>query len=459
MKILLITPLAKYNPTKWVPLGMSYISALLKQNNHQVQLYDRFLRNYILESEDPVNLEMKSEILRYKPDIIGFSTVSPLIYDTLECIKYIRNFYKGIIVAGGHHATAMPLHTLKKIPGLDYVLAGEAEYSMLSLANGKNPSDIPGLFSINKDISNFKQAQISELDKLPIPDYEIFDMNYYTQANRYTLRGFFLKTACIITSRGCINNCNFCTESLTFGKGVRFHGADYVIENIEKLVKDYKIDGIYFHDNNFLASFSHAEGICRKIIKHNLHKKIKWVVQASSSGINNDILKLLSEAGCIKIEIGIESLRDCDLRSINKNSTADLNEKILLMCKKNKIKVHTYFMTGFKDESILDLNNLIKWIKKYKPHTFSLSMLKIYPGTSLYENARNMFFEDNSWTRNNIDNFFSKNIIGNINDEEKIKWYRQTFNPFFRKYDLLAAMKVNSLRIIMKMAYLKYSSS
>src|SRR4030042_3198126 len=160
MKILLITPLARYAMTRWMPLGLSYIASILKKNNHTVKLYDRFLRAYILGDEDAVNLEMKSEILNFKPDIIGFSTVTPLIYDTLECVQYIREFYDGIIIAGGHHATAMPEHTLKKIPGIDFVAAGEGEYTMLSLADGKAPCSIPGLFPRDTDNSSFRFAQI-----------------------------------------------------------------------------------------------------------------------------------------------------------------------------------------------------------------------------------------------------------------------------------------------------------
>ena len=124
MNILLITPLAGYTMTRWMPLGLSYIASMLKKNNHTVKLYDRFLRANILGGEEAANLEMKSEILSFKPDIIGFSTVPPLIYDTLECVRYIRDFYEGIVIAGGHHTTAMPQYTLKKIPGIDLEYTG-----------------------------------------------------------------------------------------------------------------------------------------------------------------------------------------------------------------------------------------------------------------------------------------------------------------------------------------------
>jgi len=435
---------------------MSYIASLLIKNKHTVKLYDRFLKGYLLDNRNSVDKDMKSEILRFKPDIIGFSTISPVIYDTVECVKYIRGFFNGIIIAGGHHATAMPELTLKRISGLDFVVTGEAEYTTLSLANGNKPSNIPGLFSRYTDASTFLNSRIKNLDELPFPEYEIFDMEYYSQSNRSTLRGFYLRTACVISSRGCPNNCKFCTESLSFGKGVRFHSADYITDNIEKLIIDYKVEGIYFHDNNFLSSHSHAEDICKKIINRNLHKKIKWVIQAGTPTVNNDILRLLSEAGCVKIEFGMESIKDSDLKSMNKNATVDSNENALTLCRKYKIRVHSYFMTGFEGEKISDLNNTLTWIKKFKPHTFSLHPLKIYPGTALYEMSGSKFFENNTWNRNNIEKYFKKEIYSSINKKQKIRWYEEIYKPFNNKYHKMALLKTNTLTTLFKMAWVKY---
>ena len=413
MKILLITPYALYSKLRWLPMGMSYISSLLKKNNHEVRLYDRFLKGHRLGNKESVDRDMKSKILEFKPDIIGVSTISPLIYDTVACVKYIRGFFDGTIIAGGHHATAMPKETLKKIPGLNYVAVGESEYTMLSLAEGEKPSGIPGLFYRNSDNSSFPDAHIRNLDDLPFPDYGIFDMDYYTGANHNTIKSFYLKSACILTSRGCPNNCKFCSESMTFGRGIRLHGPDYVIENIERLVSDYDVEGIYFHDNNFLASHSHAENICKKLIKSGLNRKIKWEMQTGTPTINDDIL----------------------------------------------IKVHTNFMTGFEGESLSDLNKTLEWIKIFKPHTFSFHRIQVYPGTELYEASGNRFFEKNEWTKDNVDKYFRNGKADNISQEEKRKWFLEVYKPFSISYGRKAILKVNSLKNIIKMVYKKYFSS
>ena len=113
-------------------------------------------------------------------------------------------------------------------------------------------------------------------------------------------------------------------------------------------------------------------------------------------------------------------------------------------------------MTGFEGENISDLDNTLSWINKFKPHTFSLNQLSIYPGTSLYESSGNKFFEKNTWTRNNIENYFKDDKFSNITKKERSVWYLMTFKPFFSKYFRKAQLQANPMSAILKMAYKKY---
>jgi anaerobic magnesium-protoporphyrin IX monomethyl ester cyclase len=450
MKVLLITPASKYARERWLPLGLSYISAILKENRHEVRLYDRFLKGHCLNGRNTLDEDMKKAIIDFGPDMIGFTTISPLIHDTVECVEKIRRFYDGIMVAGGHHATALPGVTLEKIPGLDYAAVGEAEHTMRDLAGGKDPETIPGIISRTTDPNKINDVHIKYLDDLPSPDYGIFDMNYYMSANHHTIKGFYLRTACVLSSRGCPNSCEFCSESLTFGRGMRFHSPEYVIDNIERLVIDYGAEGIYFHDNNFLASPAHSEDICRGLIRSGLSKKIRWEMQTGTPTINDKILPLLSEAGCIKIELGIESIREKDLKDMNKNADTGINSKAIDLCHEYGINTHTNFMTGFEGETIQDLNNMIEWIRKSRPHTFSLHRMQIYPGTRLYDRIGDRFFENNEWTEENVLEYFNRPAYRNISIEERQRWHQKIYRPFNTRYIRKSIVKVNTLPKILK---------
>jgi len=457
MKILLVTPLSQKTNVRWVPVGLAYIAANLKNHGHEVKLFDRYLQNVHLINPTQINENMKRMILDYNPDIIGFSTFSPVIHDTVNTIRFIREFYSGIITAGGHHATAMPAITLKKIPGLDYIIAGEGEIPIAELADGKPIEGINGIYTRETDPTQFINSRTQVLDNLPQPDYSIFDMNYYTSLSAGSVRGFFLNTTDVVSSRGCSNNCVFCSETLTYGKGVRFHSAGYVVDTIEKLISDYSLTGLYFHDNDFLISHDHAEGICSELIKRGLNKKIKWAVQSGTNHINNDILKLMSEAGCAKIEFGMESVNPDHLLGVRKNRSVEMSERAIALCKQNNILVHSYFMTGFEGETIADLNALIEWIRRHKPHTFQLGQTQIYPGTQLYETNGNNFFENNPWTEYNLNKYFYTEYFSDIELEKRIDWVEKVFTPFYIKYNRKALIKSNSMSTLLKMTSSKFT--
>ncbi len=124
---------------------------------------------------------------------------------------------------------------------------------------------------------------------------------------------------------------------MTFGKGVRKHSTDYVMENIERLISNYDINGLYFHDNDFLIYRDHAENICRELIKTGINKKLKWSVQSGTNRVDSDILKLMAEAGCVKIEFGMESISPYHLKGIRKNRSVEMSENVLKLCKDNNI--------------------------------------------------------------------------------------------------------------------------
>lgn len=128
MKILFITPLLRSYAGRWMPLGVCSMAAHLKTRGHDVSLFDRTAA-FILFGKNRQRLEdeMEKQVRAFHPDMIAFSTVSPAIYDTIDCVDALRRFYRGILIAGGHHVTALPLETLEKVPGLDAVIAGEGE--------------------------------------------------------------------------------------------------------------------------------------------------------------------------------------------------------------------------------------------------------------------------------------------------------------------------------------------
>lgn len=461
MRILFVSPRTEYRVrplNTWVPLGIISVAASLREKGHEVDYFDRHARSLALHVEPGRVNEMLVERVRsFKPDIIGFTTISPLIYDTMECVSLLRPIFAGTMIAGGHHVTALPLEGLRKIDGLDGVVVGEGERAMVRFAEGHDPRGIPGVCWKDRDgsIHQTPPVQITALDDLPFPDYSLLDKRVYLQRNHMTIRGHFLSSLSMVTSRGCVRRCEFCSESLTYGKGVRFHSPDYVMRGIRSLLAAYPIDGIYFHDNDFLINRKRAEEICDGIRSIQLERQFQWAIQARADRIDRDIIRRLKKAGCVLIEIGVETSFQEKLNALGKNTRVEKIEEAIALCREERMSVHAYMITGLAGETLNILDSELAWVKKVKPHSFSWSSLSLHPGTALYEKAGQRFFESHNWDRENVISFYNQSSLSTVPDKTKKTWLRRHYSPYNRKTYQWQLIKNNYPRRIVSMIVLQ----
>ncbi len=428
-----------------VPLGLSFIASSLREAGHAVSIFDRYGSQYRLGArKDAINSAMLERVRDFSPDIIGFNTVSPLIYDTIECARLLRPVCGGLMVAGGHHASAFPGLTLERIPELSGVVEGEGEGAMVRLAGGADPAGIPGLWWRNGDeITNSPPEQIRDLDHLPFPALELLDMEFYCRPGRKIIRGRHMSSVSLITSRGCIRRCSFCCESLTYGSGVRFHSPEYVLDWTRRAVKDFNVECVYFHDNDFLIDEDRAVKICEGLLRPGIPRGLKFAVQARADRINRDILKVLKKAGCVLIELGVESAAQNELDWVNKGSTVETSERAISLCRSAGVSVHANMMSGLKGETLDDLDNKLAWLKKSRPDTFNLHRLKIFPGTVLYLAEGGEFFEKNDWSEENVKAYFRQDFLSSVTEKQREEWMRTKYAPCLKKFSRRNTLRVN----------------
>lgn len=436
MRILLIYPHVG-GSVLWMPIGLPFIAAELIRHGHTVAIFDRFaVQSRVGYDVAPVNAAMLDSIRTFKPDLIGLNTLTPLIYDTVDCVGLIRADFNGMIMAGGYHATALPELTLQRIPGLDGVVTGEGEFVFRRLADGEPPSRLPGVWwrdaeTIHPPIT--PAVQIENLDELALPALGLMNMEFYTQRTDGVIRGHNLRAATLVTSRGCYRRCRFCAESLTYGNGVRFHSAAYTLDWIQRLVTDYSVDGLHFHDNDFLADEARGRDICEGLIRAGLHRRVKWSIQARAERLNPDIVKLFKSAGGILVEIGIEAGTQAELDRIAKGATIEMNTRAVRLCQKAGLDVHAYMLSSMEDETIPDLEKRLAWVKRARPTTFQWSKVYMYPGTALYREKGQDFFARSEWTKEAINTYYSDDSLSAISPEARRKWMARHFSPYFRR--------------------------
>jgi len=187
-----------------------------------------------------------------------------------------------------------------------------------------------------------------------------------------------------MTSRGCPKKCAFCSSSNFWEKKVRFHSAEYVIENIGYLFKK-GVNDFNFVDDNFAFKFSRLEKICGKL--ESLGSK--WSCTIRSDFVNSEIANLMKKTGCRQVSLGIETGSNRLLEHINKGETVEDHKKAVYILKKAGLKVLGFLMVGLPTENKKDLDATVRFIKEQPVDYYTISTFVPYPGTPIWYNPKN----------------------------------------------------------------------
>jgi len=175
-------------------LSLAYIGTALHQKNHQVELMDMRVKGY----DDNY---FKKCVKEFKPDIIGYTMIALSLDQAYSLMKWVKQFNPKILnICGGPEVTLLPKKVLKK-DHVDFIISGEGEYSLPELieclTEKKDYSSIYGLgYKKDGEIHHRTAKTINNLDKLPFPDFDLFDLKKYRNKTSQ------IKWP-IMTSRGC----------------------------------------------------------------------------------------------------------------------------------------------------------------------------------------------------------------------------------------------------------------
>ncbi len=404
MKLLLVVPrmvATSYGFTNF-PIGMAYISASLKKAGYSVDVLD--LNNYYSPIFNISILQMllKRKIDEVKPDIVCTGGLSSH-YDVLKAIMDVTKAVNTsiITVIGGGCISSEPELTMQNIQSLDFGVIGEGDETIVELVDKiktgtTDYNSVDGIIyrGIGQLVKTNSRKPIQDLDSLPYPDYEGFDIEYYIE--RQTVIDLESnpcdnpKVFEIAASRSCPFKCTFCFHPV--GQKYRKRSIDSVISEIKYLVDNYGINYLLINDELLANNKKWISEFCIKIKELN----IKWQAQLRVDAVDEEIIRLLKESGCIFISYGLESASPDILKSMNKKITIEQIEYALKLTKENNFQIQGNFIFGDKAETIETMVETLNWWFKHKEYRITLSRLIPYPGTALYQYAidNNMFKED-----------------------------------------------------------------
>ena len=433
MKILLINP--RYKNT-WAapPIGLGYIASTLENSGyHQVVLIDLTLHPLS-------NVEFKKLILKVNPDVIGISLMVIALLECRELVSTIQSVTDSPIVLGGPQCSTMPIFTLRYITA-DFIVIGEGESTFLELvqsleAREKNYYKIDGLAFIDKNgksVINNSRRFINNLDNISFPAWHLMKPSDYKYVPALTpVKG--TPIAPIITTRGCPYNCSFCGGPIVWRRTFRKRSPNNIVDEIEMLIKDYKVKEIFISDDNFTLLKKHVVEICKEIIKRELD--ISW---SCPNGVridclDNEILKLMKKAGCHLLGFGIESGNQKILDNANKQLDLQVVYKIVKEAKRLNLTTYGFFIIGLPGETSKTIRQTINFAKILQLDYAWFNILMPYPGTKIFNNfIKNKQLNQINWADiNSNTGMITQGIkYKDLEKEDLIYWQRRAIREFF----------------------------
>lgn len=339
---------------------------------------------------------IKREFAKYhiqECDIYLYSLYTLDYIEQLAVVKYLRErFPKAKHIIGGPHASVFQKECLEVF---DSLIIGDGEESIVKAVTD---------FMNNNLKQMYKQEKPVDINQYPYPLRKYLPESMIARKGLMTLKNKKeygeLLSATTIFSRGCPYECYFCAmpNMRLYSPGVRYRAPKLVEAEIEYLKRDYGIEGINILDElavplNLKEAIPYLEAIGRT--------GIIWRGQCRVDGITPKIAKLLREAGCVAMGMGVESVSQRSLDTINKKISVERAKESIRLLKENGMECRIYMIIGLPGEPEDIVKQTWSFIKETSPDMIYLSIFTVRPGTEIFNNPRRFGIKniDNDWTK------------------------------------------------------------
>lgn len=347
MKIGFIFP-NKDRRYKTVHLGIGYLAAYARQHHSDLDFT-------VLDTRVATSRETDA-FFETQFDLIGITVYSPVYFEVEHIYDRIRKTQpKTPICLGGPYVTTIKDEIFVKTPA-EYAVFGEGEITfselLYFLKGEKRIEDIDGLMyktGSGDIIMNPPRHQLNNLDELPLPAYDLFQMD------RYPLHR-------LVSSRGCPYSCAFCNSTSIWSANWRKRSALNIIAEINHLINNYGKKIFVFGDNSFNIDSNRVETFCNLLIENDT--KILWSASIRADNITQALADKMKQAGCYNVAIGIESANNYILSQINKKSTIQDISNGIKIFKNAGIEVLGQFVIGSPHDTLETVQESIDWAKK-----------------------------------------------------------------------------------------------
>ncbi len=391
VKVTLLAPSAhqvyrniKRSTKRQPTLGPAYLAASLASEGHEVRCIDA-------DALDWTGRVAAQGILEGDPELVGISVNTALFGEAMAVAQELRKAgWEGHLTLGGVHPSALPRETLERIHEADSLVIGEGERTVTELACAlqarRDVEGIAGLLArtTNGDVVLGAPRSVEkDLDTLPLPALELLPMDRYVSP--MWTGGKERRMGVLITSRGCPAGCEFCASNVLWGRRVRFHSVDRVMQEVRRLVDEFNVDYLVFNDDTFTINKRFCLEICNRLEVDGV--RTPYMVTSRVDTVDEKLLDRLRETGCFLITYGIESGSEEVLRQIRKNTKLDRARRAVEYAKQIGMKVTGNFMFGHWTDTRETCRRTLAFARELQCDLSQFAICIPYPGSALYHKA------------------------------------------------------------------------
>lgn len=393
-----LDPKQELNAQPYPPLGTIWGASVLRMHGYEVELFDTMF------CYDPS--EIIVDIERFKPDVLviyddGFNYLTKMCLSNMRDAAFkIESIAKDlgckVIVSSSDSTDHFELYLNNKA---DFVIIGEAEYTLLELINAlKNKrtdyENIAGIAFYKEDVivKTTRRVIKKNLDEFPLPAWDLVNIEPYKKQWLNSHKYFSINIA---TTRGCPYKCNWCAKPI-YGNIYNMRSPQNVVDELKMLKQLFRFDHVWFCDDIFGLKPSWVEEFAELVKKNNLQFKYKIQSRADLL-VQENYIKSLADSGCDDVWMGAESGSQRILDAMEKGTTIEQIKTARKLLREHGIKASYFLQYGYLGESMEDIQKTISLVEETMPDDIGISVSYPLPGTSFYEKVKHNLVLKTNW--------------------------------------------------------------
>ncbi|GBE06054.1 MAG TPA: radical SAM protein [Nitrospirae bacterium] len=386
-KVLLITPPYHSGVVEaagtWLNLGFVYIAGSLRKAGYAPEIYDAM--SYFHEYE-----EIQKKIEQSKPDVVAVTAITATIYESLKVLEIAKKINPEIVtVIGGIHPTFCGEEIFKGNSSIvDYIVRGEGEVTLPELLDCHfAKSDISKVKGISyqrngRSVVTAQRNFIEDLDSLHTA-WDLVDWKIYSYRPRKDST-----LAIISSSRGCNQQCSFCSQQLFWERKWRARSPENFVAELEHLHKVYGVNVAMIPDENPTYDRTRWEKILNMLIEKDLGIDLLMETRVEDILRDRDIFYKYKKAGIVHIYVGVESVSQKTLVMFNKSVKVEESKLAIELINQHDIVSETSFVLGIPDETKESINTTLELAKHYNPDMAFFLAIAPWPYADIYKELK-----------------------------------------------------------------------